>query len=458
MDAEQRVRAERTDYGVFERVHEARRWFEAEAPSPARVRVVGDDDSDGVSSAHIVTHALRRAGYEVTPAGRAIHSKEDAERAVKGAFDAFVICDAGSPHIETLEGAGAPVLVLDHHGVRAHKPVHVFEVNPRRLGAERTWAVSASVVSALFGLALSKENRDLAYAGLAGAISDRQHLGGWHGLAGYCRDVAIESGNVTSSEGFMLVGPTAVDALAGSFDPYFAAYSGRPDAARGLLASHGIAPGTPPLSLSDAQAHALAETLTRELPSKTTVSERVHPLYADRLLLRHGSGIPSVFHLSRLLEGTTAGGAIETAFRLLAGNPEAAQEAETMTRSRQRHIIEEIGRLRSHVHEAGRFRWAETRDESNTGVYSHALLTFVFGDDKPLVVLATGSRSTKVSARGSPRLFLAGLDLSRALQAAAGAVGGNGGGHPGAAGAKFDAGRRDEFLAALDRHLGGAPA
>lgn len=455
MNAQERVREDGLDYGLFEAVQVARRWLEESAPPPARVRVVGDDDSDGVSSAHVLAMALRRAGYEVDAALRAVHSERDVTAVLRGGFDAWVIADAGSAHLPALDAHGVPVLVLDHHRVTGHAARHVHEVNPRRVGGNRVRHVSASIVSTLFAVALDPKNWDLAYAGLAGAVSDRQHLGGLGGLVGYCLDGAVRAHTVALGEGFTLPGPTVLEAVAGSLDPYFVAYSGQPDAVQPLLAGRGIDSTADPLRLDPPHARALAEALTVELARQGTVTERVYPLWGERLALRHASGVSTVFALARLLEAATALDAPRLALRLLAGGSMALVECETIAQQRRRRILEELERLRNHPHEAARFRWVETLDESNTGVYAHALLTYVWGDDRPLVVLGGRGAHLKASARGSPRLLRAGLDLSVAVAEAAAAAGGNGGGHPGAAGASFPAGRRDEFLRALDGALAG---
>jgi single-stranded-DNA-specific exonuclease len=71
---------------------------------------------------------------------------------------------------------------------------------------------------------------------------------------------------------------------------------------------------------------------------------------------------------------------------------------------------------------------------------------------RPLVGMVRGYR-TKVSARCSRLMVLGGMDLSAAVGSAAYQVGGEGGGHRGAAGAHFRTGREYEFLEALEKAL-----
>ena len=72
----------------------------------------------------------------------------------------------------------------------------------------------------------------------------------------------------------------------------------------------------------------------------------------------------------------------------------------------------------------------------------------------PVIGLAKSEGGIKVSARGNHDLILRGLNLAVALDEAASAVGGVGGGHDIAAGATIPEGKEDEFLAILDKKIG----
>ncbi len=454
MSTQQALRDQGEDYGLFERVKEARDWFQHRVKKGARVRVVGDDDSDGVSSAFVLAHALRRAGYKVEVTIRPIHTEADVKAAVHGRFDAFLIADAGSALLETVDQCHETVLVLDHHAVGTYEPKHAFEVNPRRVGGERTWSVSASTVCTLFAAALSEQNWDLAYAGLCGAISDRQHLGGFGGLVGFCLGEADRVGNVVVSNGLTLDGATTLDAISNSLDPYFAPYTGNPDGVRSLLEDLGIDASTDPCKLPEAHARRLAERLTEQLQTRGVVTDRMFPLFGVRPLLRHPSGVPTLTALAKLLEAATAADKPQLAIAILDGDAKARAKVEEMAETRRARIMTELDRMKGEIHDMRNLRWVESKDGANTGVYGHTLLTYVCGDDRPLLVLAKNGRRVRVSSRGSPRLFLAGVNLATAMAQVAPLVGGAGGGHPGAAGATIPAAKLDEFLADMDRVIG----
>lgn len=441
------------DYGIFERTQEAWAWWREHVPAPARVRVVGDDDSDGITSTFQVATALRRAGYEIDTKVMPIHSPADVDAAFKATRDAYVVLDAGSSVIDHIDSFGVPALVLDHHRVHDVSLRNTFEVNPRRVGGDKVEHVSTSILAAL--LAVEAGNHwDVSFAGVAGAISDRQHLGGFHGLVGYVVEGALRHGVLASSPGFTLVGDTLEQSIVDSLDPYFEEYTGRAAAVRGLLGRLGLRPDLPPLDVAGAAADRLAQALMESLGKRGPVLDRVPPLVGERYAMPHGSGVPTVFALAQLMEAATAARAHDVALRTLAGTASAAKEARAVHRKRLAGILRELERLRTRVHEGSHVRWVETRDGANTGVYAHTLLTYVHGDDKPFVVVCRLDGVSKCSSRGSPRLYHAGVDLSIGMGQAAELVGGHGGGHPGASGATVPQERTDEFLQHLDRILG----
>jgi RecJ-like exonuclease len=79
----------------------------------------------------------------------------------------------------------------------------------------------------------------------------------------------------------------------------------------------------------------------------------------------------------------------------------------------------------------------------------------VIKHDKPVVALALDDENKlKVSGRGTITLVKQGLDIGKALREAASSVGGEGGGHNIAAGARLLPKKKEEFLKELDKIIG----
>src|SRR2546425_13317690 len=75
--------------------------------------------------------------------------------------------------------------------------------------------------------------------------------------------------------------------------------------------------------------------------------------------------------------------------------------------------------------------------------------------DLPIIAFAQADDGIKVSARTTRELVARGLDLAAVMQAASLAVGGQGGGHHGAAGATIPPGTEEKFLEVANRGVRG---
>jgi len=102
----------------------------------------------------------------------------------------------------------------------------------------------------------------------------------------------------------------------------------------------------------------------------------------------------------------------------------------------------------------GHVQWFDSPAGHVSGSLAGLGIIYVLPKDMPVLALFPTSTELKVSARGTDELVAKGLDLARAMEAAAGAVGGRGGGHPVAAGATVPLVAREEFLAKADEVVG----
>ncbi len=91
------------------------------------------------------------------------------------------------------------------------------------------------------------------------------------------------------------------------------------------------------------------------------------------------------------------------------------------------------------------------------GICSVALVTLPPNAPKPLVgVVLSDDDTVKFSGRAQKNVIDAGVDLGRAMRAAATELGVQypAGGHPAAAGAKVPTGLKEKFLDVLDKKVG----
>src|SRR5207244_5945701 len=125
-------------------------------------------------------------------------------------------------------------------------------------------------------------NCDLAGPALAGAIGDKQAVGGFLGVNAALFAEAIERKVVVAERRLALRDLPLGKAVAQSIDPYFRGLSGRPEAAAEFLRAAGIDPETPIRQLDAAGRRKLGSILAVRLLEQGTAPEALEALVEDR--------------------------------------------------------------------------------------------------------------------------------------------------------------------------------
>src|SRR5213594_4256220 len=151
----------------------------------ARVRIFCHYDPDGTTSASILARALMRRGKRIHATMAHAIDGTSAARLQEESNELLVVSDMGSGQLDLLESLPYPVVVLDHH-----KPIRdsekIAHVNPHFFGVDGAREMCGSTTTWLFALVLDERNWDLAGPAMAGAIGDKQALGGFVGVMPPC--------------------------------------------------------------------------------------------------------------------------------------------------------------------------------------------------------------------------------------------------------------------------------
>ncbi|MFC2105440.1 phosphoesterase [Candidatus Bipolaricaulota bacterium] len=159
------------------------------------VVLVHHNDSDGISSAAVLETALTRDGFTVEriplervhpPIIERIHDNAEGRPVVYtdlGGRAAPVICAANRDRSLTL--------ILDHHPAEESTSEKVLCLSTEFFGLSGEKEISAATGATIFALALSPENRDLAYLGVIGAVGDSHDRDGR--LVGENRDAMLDA-------------------------------------------------------------------------------------------------------------------------------------------------------------------------------------------------------------------------------------------------------------------------
>ncbi len=226
-----------------DRIKEAVAFFRQARPFV--VRIVGNQDADGIAAVAVLAQALTRERIkfvasivrQLTPAFIAELEKEH--------YDTYFFADLGGPHISLLEQLkGKHVFVFDHHLPEKDSPT-IWHLNPQLHGIDGTRDISAAGVAYLFSRCLHEDNKSEAYLALVGALGDGQEDNGFSGYNQDFLDTAVTTGHVLQHHDLRIFGMQTKPlhkALEYSTSPYIPAVTGNEKQAVHFLEVLGIQP------------------------------------------------------------------------------------------------------------------------------------------------------------------------------------------------------------------------
>jgi len=426
----------------------------------ARVRIFCHYDPDGTTSATILVRALMRRGKRIHATMAHALDRTSAARLRDESNELLIVSDMGSGQLDLLEGLPYPVIVLDHH-----KPMRdsetVAHVNPHFFGVDGAREMCGATTTWLFALVLDERNWDLAGVAMAGAIGDKQAVGGFVGVNAALFGEAEDRKVVVPERRLALRDLPLGKALAVSIEPYFRGLSGRPEASADFLRSIGLDPAASLRDLDAGNRRKLTSILAARLVEQHAASEALEILVADRYWIEPDQVY--AHDLEAYVNSCDRLGQEGLGMAVCLGDRDALARAEKLLDEYTSKVLGHLVALESKgLFPKKHIQFFYCDDASLAGVVAGTGMQFFFDQTRPTLGLSVLDGVTKVSARGTRAHIAAGLDLAAALREAASEVSGNGGGHNIASGATIPKGKEDRFLSRVDelvgRQLEGAPA
>jgi len=453
------------DPRLRERALAGAQWIREQQGAGRIITVVHHIDADGVTSGAIAAESLQRHGaaHQV----QAVKSLDEYHIMKLKALQpqALWFCDLGSTAY--MHFPGTPRLVCDHHQlVRDGNEETFAHVNPLLDGMSGE-EVSGAGCAYLVATALDARNTDLlplALVGAAGDLQDRK-LGRFTGT----NAVLLAHGQILG----LVAERTDLAWFGTETRPLrkFLHFSNNPEVpglsrdgrnVERLLAQWGV-----DLDADRATWSSLDEATRQRLRSRVVehlldcgLHESVKQLFRQIVTLsKETPGAPTreLQEFSTLLNGTARYDRPEVGLAVARGDRgEAYAQALDLLLDHRRHLAGALDSLaQAGIQERVAVQWVHLEDRVRDTVVGivcgMALDGLGLRRDMALVGFAwTPDGRTKVSARAPHELQGRGIDLATAMREAAATVGGQGGGHKGAAGATIPRDREGEFLAALD--------
>ncbi len=429
--------------------------------------VVSHIDADGLTSAAIMGKALERAGigYEM----RFVRQLDI--QTLTGIADRnpelVIFTDLGSGMIETISSLKLNAIISDHH-----QPHGLYEhhLNPHLFGINGATEISGSGVAYLIASALGG-NADLADLAIVGAVGDLQHVK--HGqLVGMNRKI-LEEGvriNVMRYEkDLLLFGKQTrpiFKLLQYSTDPYLPGITGSEDASIEFLKRIGIRQHGEKwrrwIDLEPAEKKQVVSALFQFGLSSGMPVYKVERLVGEVYTLsreREGTEVRDASEYSTLLNATARYDHADIGLAVCMGDRDKKfDEACLLLNEHRKNLVEGLNLVKERgIIQMENLQYFDSGNkirETIVGIVAGMSMSFVNNRNLPVIAFADSDGGVKVSSRGNQELIRKGLNLGEAVNEAAKAVGGTGGGHDIAAGAFIPRESKQEFLRILDSKIG----
>jgi len=443
------------------------------------VLVASHIDADGLTSAAVAATALERAGipFEVRFEDQ-LDDEAIADIAATD-YETVLFTDFGSGQLDAIvehERAGAftPV-VADHH--RPADADTEFHLNPLLEGIDGASELSGAGAAYVLARALADgtDNRDLAALAVVGAVGDMQASGGE--LVGANAKVAAEgvaAGALETGQDLAMYGTQTRPLhklLEYASDVRIPGVTGSERGAIEFLESCGVEVRSDGewrrwADLDRGEKQTVVSALLQRAIERGIPASKVESLVGTTYTLAReapGTELRDASEFSTLLNATARYDRADVGLAVCLGDrDEALAAARDLLREHRRNLSNGLEWVKSEgVTREEHLQWFHAGDEIRETIVGivAGMAVGTSGVDSGVPILAFAEKAeepdaVKVSARGTPALTRAGLDLSAVMSEAAASVGGEGGGHDVAAGATVPAGREADFVAAADRIVG----
>jgi single-stranded-DNA-specific exonuclease len=443
-------------------------WVRAQKAAGRKVTVVHHIDADGVSAAAIATAALARAGVEHAPFAAKSMDAAHVERIAQLGAQALWFCDLGSTVY--MRFPASERLVCDHHQLVRDGTEEAFaHVNPLLDGLSGE-EISGAGCAYLVAAALDPANLDLLPLALVGAAADLQDRKQRRFVGANATLVAHgqAAGLVETREDLSFFGSETRPLrkfFALASEPHLPGLSGAQRQVERFVRDAGVAllegerertwsmlAEAERTSLRSALVHHLLDLGLAADAQRLTRQVVTFPREAEATPVRE----PQEF--GTLLNSTARYGHPDIGLAVARGDRGAAYaEALGLLLDHRKHLAGALDAFAARpVTELAAIQWIHLEDkvlDTVVGIVCGMALDGM-GLRRDLALLGfawTPDGQTKVSSRSPFELQARGIDLATALRAAAEPLGGQGGGHKGAAGATIPRGSEAAFAAAVDR-------
>jgi single-stranded-DNA-specific exonuclease len=419
-------------------------------------------DADGLTSGSIVFKTLQALGRN--PTIRPLRQLDQETIAQVPSDAPFVLVDFGSGQLPLLAGKG-PGVVIDHHEPTGPAPPNITHLNAIEQGFSGAKEISSSGMAYFLCSRLASDDSFVPLA-ITGAVGDVQAQSGLIGLNRELLKAGALNSTVQARHGLPFFGRETRELrifLSYATDPYLPGLTGSVPSCEKFLTSIGLDPTATYNSLPPSGTSKLVTALHQH-----AIQSYLEPWQIKRLVTEFyifpgepaGWEVRDATEFSTLLNACGRNDEPQIGIDICLGNRSGAyQKARALLAQHRENLRKGL---------------QELAEKGTTPIGKH-LQTFYSSSIKPTIIgviigMALGGRmidptraiiaasdqdenSLKISARATPELVRAGLNLSAVMRKVSAEFGGAGGGHNIAAGATIPKGEFERFAIRLEEEI-----
>ncbi len=412
-------------------------------------RIFSHNDADGIGAASVLTSVMVRLGKGSQASMLKGFDLGVVKEGMTPGMDLVIVADMGSGNLSQLESLGVKVIVLDHHRPEKDSEI-LLHLNPSVFKVDGSRYACASTLSMLLAVTVDQDNWDLLPLAFAGMVGDRQHLQGLTGVNAYLFAEGGKRDMVQERKGSLLLPGPLGEGLMRSSHPFIRGVSGDVQGLAQLLQEAGVRPETTWDALDEGGRRKLASLVSLRLLEQGSTLGSLEDAFAPDYFFPQDNSRTG--QMTRLVNACGRVDETSLGLAMMLGSEEARKKAEVLAREYDEMLLSAAKRTAERgVSKGTAIQYFESPHKEVSSELCGIIMQWVGDQDKATICLTKMDTEFKVSSRGTRKLVdKDGLDLSVALRDAAASVGGVGGGHNIASGARIPLGKDIDFIQALD--------
>ena len=447
-------------------IKESRKAKEWIGETKEQIRVVSHYDADGICSASIMVKTLLRWGKDFHLTFVKQLNEKVLESLAGEEHSLFIFLDMGSGQMDGIKEHlnSSKVIICDHHQPKGEPNENIVHINSVLIGIEDN--ISGSGVTYILSRTIDPKNIDLSQLAIIGAIGDSQidAIGPDWGLSGLNREILKDAEShekIKVSKGLRLWGRYTrplYKSLSYSVDPYIPGITGSESASIQFLQELGIpvkkGEGWRTIAdLSPEEQKKLADGIIKERVRAD--HENPEYIFGDvyELLDKEGE-FRDANEFATMLNACGKMDKADLGVSLCLNGKDAFEKVKGILGNYRKEVgkgmswfhsnIEnpEIVKRKNGIYVLAGSKISEHLISNVISIINHS---GVF-PEKPLFGLADAEEGVKISARVSDSLVEKGVKLNEIMNEISEKLGGEGGGHMGAAAAVIPREKQDEFI------------